>query len=199
MLATSSYTAMASTSSFHPIEVRNTSGQKAKPDKKETEKEKQMKLKGKQKEEPHIPMMFQGNSSKNLLSGEPSQSTTGNLEDMKMKMEKEKESEKEKRTILKGKKKEEPHIPIMFQGNSSKKLLSSAKGAESSQPMMGNLEDINNGESDNEQTLKSGKDEMTIVANLASLVNIKKQPKLKSANSNAGSRHPANALMNDLV
>jgi hypothetical protein len=194
MLATSSNTSiMASASSFYPTEVRNTSGQKSKPDKKEMEKERRTKLKGKQKEEPHIPTMFQGNSSKKSLSGEPSQSTTGNLEDIK------KETEKEKRTKLKGKQKEEPHIPTMFQGNSSKKLLP----GEASLPTMGNLKDINNGESvaqsDNEQTSKGGEDETAVVANLESLVDVKKEPRRKSTNSNAGSGRPANVLMNDLV
>ena len=186
---------MPSASNFHPTEVmvRNTSGQRTKPDKTETEKEKRSKLKGKQKEEPHIPTMFQGNSSTKSLSGEPSRLVMGNIEDIK------KETEKEKRTKLKGKQKEELHIPTMFQEKSSSLRKLSGRP---SQPTTGNLEDdIDNGGSDNEQTTgtKGGEDETTVVANLASLVDVKKQPKLKSANGNVGSGRPANVLMNDLV
>jgi hypothetical protein len=112
----------------------------------------------------------------------------------KPKAEKKKGAEKEKKAKPKGKEKAEPHIPTIFLGRNppSGELSHSKKPLDEYNPD----EDIDD-ESDDDQSLKGDEEEGMVVANLTSLVDVKKKSKSKSARP--GSGRPANTLMNNLV
>ena len=92
--------------------------------------------------------------------------------------------EKNLKAKQKGKEKAVPHIPAMFLGNISTKLssgepsgLSQLKSSANNKDM---LDDETDNETDDECSLNDGDDEMMVVANLMSLVDIKNESKSKS-------------------
>ena len=104
----------------------------------------------------------------------------------------------EKKAKQKGKEKAVPHIPPMFLGNSSKKSSSGEPSGPS--PLKSpvdedNLDDETSNETGDEWSLKGGEDETMVVANLTSLIDVKKKSKSKKV----GGGRPANALINNLV
>jgi hypothetical protein len=127
-----------------------------------------------------------------------------NVSNKKLKTEK-KGTEKETRAKIKGKEKAEPHIPAMFLGNDARNLtlgLGEPSGPSQVKKPVSNKHNPHNDnedESDHDLSLNVAENETMMVANLANLVDVKKEPKLKSANARLRSGHPENALINDLV
>ena len=119
-----------------------------------------------------------------------------NISERKFKAEKKKEVEKEKKTKQKGKEKAEPHIPEMFTLKTSNKSAAGDVGQSEKLLKLPLADFIPDEQSDvDEQSVCGGNDETKVMADLSSLIDIKKpQPK----SGKPGSGRPANILIDNL-